>query len=74
VGRWVGVEASAENRKQAWAPAGFARGFCVPTEDVEVQYKCTGIYNSKAESAIRWDDPCIGIEWPLRQVIASEKD
>jgi len=74
VGRWVGIEASAENKKQVWAPAGFARGFCALTDDVEVQYKCTGIYNSKAESAIRWDDPGIGIEWPLRQVITSEKD
>jgi dTDP-4-dehydrorhamnose 3,5-epimerase len=74
VGNWVGIEASAENRKQVWAPAGFARGFCALTGDVEVQYKCTGVYSSKAESAIRWDDPEIGIEWPLRQVIISEKD
>jgi dTDP-4-dehydrorhamnose 3,5-epimerase len=74
VGRWVGIEASAENRRQVWAPAGFARGFCALTEDVEVQYKCTGVYNSKAEAAIRWDDPDIGIEWPLRRVIISEKD
>jgi dTDP-4-dehydrorhamnose 3,5-epimerase len=57
-----------------WAPASFARGFCALTDDVEVQYKCTGIYNGKAESAIRWDDPEIGIEWPVRDVIMSEKD
>jgi dTDP-4-dehydrorhamnose 3,5-epimerase len=74
LGNWAGIEASADNRKQVWAPAGFARGFCALTEDVEVQYKCTGVYSSKAESAIRWDDPEIGIEWPLRQVIISEKD
>jgi dTDP-4-dehydrorhamnose 3,5-epimerase len=74
LGKWVGIEATAENRKQVWAPASFARGFCALTEGVEVQYKCTGVYNAKAESAIRWDDQEIGIEWPVREVIISEKD
>lgn len=74
LGKWVGTEATAENRKQVWAPASFARGFCALTDDVEVQYKCTGIYNSKAESAIRWNDPQIGIEWPIKDVLLSEKD
>ena len=74
LGHWIGVEATADNRKQVWAPASFARGFCALTEAVEVQYKCSGIYNPRAESAIRWDDPAIGIEWPLRNVIISEKD
>jgi dTDP-4-dehydrorhamnose 3,5-epimerase len=73
-GKWVGVEATADNKKQVWAPASFARGFCALTDDVEVQYKCTGTYNGKAESAIRWDDPEIGIEWPVRDAIVSEKD
>lgn len=74
LGKWVGVEASAENRRQVWAPAGFARGFCVLSDVAEVQYKCTGIYNNKGESGIRWDDPEIGIEWPIREVSLSEKD
>ena len=74
LGKWFGIEVSAENKKQVWAPAGFARGFCALTDDVEVQYKCTGIYNSLAESAIRWDDPDIGIEWPLKRFVVSEKD
>jgi len=74
LGKWVGIESTAENRKQVWAPASFARGFCALTDDVEVQYKCTGTYNGKAESGIRWDDPEIGIEWPVRDVIISEKD
>jgi dTDP-4-dehydrorhamnose 3,5-epimerase len=74
LGKWVGVESTAENRKQVWAPASFARGFCALTDDVEVQYKCTGTYNGKAESGIRWDDPEIGIDWPVRDVIISEKD
>src|SRR5271155_847367 len=74
LGKWFGVEVSAENRRQVWAPAGFARGFCVLSEVAEIQYKCTGIYSNKAESGIRWDDPEIGIKWPTRDVLLSEKD
>jgi dTDP-4-dehydrorhamnose 3,5-epimerase len=74
LGKWVGIEASAENRRQVWAPAGFARGFCALSEGTEIQYKCTGIYSNKAESAIRWDDPAIGIQWPLAEVTVSDKD
>jgi dTDP-4-dehydrorhamnose 3,5-epimerase len=74
LGKWVGFECSAENKKQIWAPASFARGFCALTDDVEVQYKCTGTYNGQAESGIRWDDPEIGIDWPVRDAIVSDKD
>jgi dTDP-4-dehydrorhamnose 3,5-epimerase len=74
LGRWFGIEASAENRRQVWAPAGFARGFCVLSEAAEIQYKCTGLYNSRAEAAVRWDDPQIGIEWPVSEPSLSEKD
>jgi dTDP-4-dehydrorhamnose 3,5-epimerase len=74
LGQWVGVEATTQNRRAVWAPAGFARGFCALSEGTEIQYKCTGIYNGKAESGIRWDDPAIGIQWPLTDVIVSEKD
>jgi dTDP-4-dehydrorhamnose 3,5-epimerase len=74
LGQWGGVEASAENRRQVWAPAGFARGFCVLSDAAEIQYKCTGIYNEKAESGIRWNDPKIGIKWPIQEVFLSDKD
>jgi dTDP-4-dehydrorhamnose 3,5-epimerase len=74
LGQWVGVEASAENRRQVFAPAGFARGFCALSDVTEIQYKCTGIYNNKAEAGIRWNDPAIGIKWPLQDVIVSDKD
>jgi dTDP-4-dehydrorhamnose 3,5-epimerase len=74
LGKWVGIEASADNRRQVWAPAGFARGFCALSDGTEIQYKCTGIYNNKAESAIRWNDPAIGIEWPLPDLKVSERD
>lgn len=74
LGQWVGVEASVENRRQVWAPAGFARGFCVLSDSAEIQYKCTGLYNNKAESGILWNDPKIGIKWPLQDVKLSDKD
>jgi dTDP-4-dehydrorhamnose 3,5-epimerase len=74
LGQWCGVEASADNRRTVWAPAGFARGFCALEDVTEIQYKCTGLYNGKAESAILWNDPRIGIEWPLADVIVSDKD
>lgn len=74
IGQWVGVEATPDNRRAVWAPAGFARGFCALADGTEIEYKCTGIYNGKAESGIRWDDPAIGIRWPLTDLIVSEKD
>ncbi len=74
LGKWFGIDASAQNRRQVWAPAGFARGFCVLSDFAEIQYKCTGIYSKKAESGIRWNDPAIGIEWPVRDPILSDKD
>jgi dTDP-4-dehydrorhamnose 3,5-epimerase len=74
LGKWFGIEVSAENRRQVWAPAGFARGFYVLSEVAEIQYKCTGLYNSQAEAGIRWDDPQVGIEWPVSEPSLSEKD
>lgn len=74
LGKWFGLEVSAANKKLVWAPAGFARGFCVLSDFAEVQYKCTGIYNNKAESGLRWDDPAIGIEWPVPNPELSDKD
>jgi dTDP-4-dehydrorhamnose 3,5-epimerase len=73
-GSWFGIEASEENKIQVFAPAGFARGFCVISDVAEIQYKCTGIYNNKAESGILWNDPEIGIKWPVSDPILSEKD
>jgi dTDP-4-dehydrorhamnose 3,5-epimerase len=74
LGQWYGTEVSAQNRKQIWAPAGFARGFCVVSDFAEIQYKVSGLYNNKAESGIRWDDPEIGITWPTTNPILSAKD
>ncbi len=75
-GRWFGLEVSAETREQVWAPFGFARGFCALSDYAEMQYLCTGAYNPKGESGIRWDDPDIGVQWPACDVpwIISKKD
>lgn len=73
-GRWFGVELTCRDRTQVWAPAGFARGFCALEDDTWIQYFCTGIYNPAGEGAIRWDDPGIGIDWPVSEPIVSRKD
>lgn len=74
VGQWFGLEVSAENKRQVFAPPGFARGFCVLSDVAELQYKCTAIYSPTGESGIRWNDPDIGIEWPVDDPLLSEKD
>jgi dTDP-4-dehydrorhamnose 3,5-epimerase len=74
LGKWFGLELSEKDRKQIWAPAGFARGFCVLSDAAEIQYLCTGTYHGANESGIRWNDPRIGIEWPISDPLLSEKD
>src|SRR5467141_587235 len=74
LGKWFGIEVSAQNKKEVWAPAWFARGFCVLSDFAEIQYKCTGFYNNKAESGIHWNDPAIGIKWPVSNPVLSAKD
>jgi dTDP-4-dehydrorhamnose 3,5-epimerase len=74
LGKWIGLECTTENRRMVWAPPGFARGFCALSDGTEIQYKCTGLYSSQAESGIRWNDPEIGIQWPLTDVSVSTKD
>jgi dTDP-4-dehydrorhamnose 3,5-epimerase len=64
LGKWVGINASAENKKQLYAPAGFARGFQTLTDDCEVQYKCSAHFNGESQGEILWNDPVIGITWP----------
>lgn len=67
LGKWFGVEASEENKKQLYAPGSFARGFQTLTDDVEVQYKCSALYDSETQGEIAWDDPQIGIDWPIKE-------
>lgn len=74
-GNWVGFELSAENGAQLYVPAGFAQGFMTLLPESEIVYKCTDYYAPEAEGAVRWDDPAIGIEWPLEVTpVLSAKD
>ena len=73
-GSWVGVELSGETREQLWIPEGFAHGFCVISDLAEFYYKCTAPYNPETEHTIRYDDPEIGISWPVEVPVLSEKD
>ena len=73
-GSWYGLELSADNRKMLFIPEGFAHGFVALADDTELLYKCSAEYHGPSEAGIRWDDPDLGIEWPLRDVTISEKD
>ena len=76
-GKWEGVILSEENKKQFYIPEGFAHGFLVLSDIAEFTYKCTDFYNPRDEGGIKWDDPEIGIEWPMDDIdelILSEKD
>ncbi|HLG18628.1 MAG TPA: dTDP-4-dehydrorhamnose 3,5-epimerase [Bdellovibrionota bacterium] len=72
--RWVAVEMSAENRRQLWIPKGFAHGFAVLSETATVYYKCTDVYHPECEQTVRWNDPDLAIDWPLKNPILSAKD
>lgn len=74
-GKWVGERLSADNRKQLWIPAGFAHGFQVISDTAEVLYKTTHYWSAAHERSVRWDDPTIAIEWPLKSdPVISDKD
>lgn len=73
-GKWVGRDLRAEEPTLFWAPAGCARGFAVTSDFAELMYLCTGTYNSNCESGILWNDPAIGIDWPVADPILAPKD
>lgn len=76
-GKWVGVKLSAENKKQSYVAEGFAHGFVVLSEEAEFIYKCTNFYHPECEGSILWNDPEIGITWPIEDIsdlLLSEKD
>ncbi|MGA2296202.1 MAG: dTDP-4-dehydrorhamnose 3,5-epimerase [FCB group bacterium] len=74
LGKWIGFELSEENKQILWVPPGFANGFVALSEWVEMQYKCTALWNGAGESNILWNDPEIGIDWHIENPILSEKD
>jgi len=73
-GEYVGVELSEENHLQLWIPPGYAHGFCVLSDVADFQYKCTDFYNPQDESGLLWNDPDVGVAWPIESPRLSEKD
>ncbi len=76
-GQWVGVELTAENHRQLWVPPGFAHGFLVLSDSADFLYKTTAYYSPECERSIRWNDPQIGIDWPMAadlNIVISPKD
>jgi dTDP-4-dehydrorhamnose 3,5-epimerase len=73
-GRYAGAMLSEANAHQLWVPPGFAHGFCVLSDEADVEYKCTTFYDSADEIAIQWDDPAIGIRWPVSEPLISARD
>jgi dTDP-4-dehydrorhamnose 3,5-epimerase len=72
--KWISRELSAENHKMLWIPEGFAHGFAVLSEEAEVVYKCTTLWNAAGERAIAWNDPSIDIDWQVTNPIIGERD
>ena len=73
-GRWVGYTLSAENKRQLYVPAGFAHGYCVLSDTAEFVYKCSDYYHPEDEGGLIWNDPEVGIDWPITDPILSDKD
>lgn len=73
-GQWVGIELSAENKRQLWIPEGFAHGFVALTEFAEVFYKTNEFWHKECEASVIWNDPSLKINWPIDALFLSEKD
>jgi dTDP-4-dehydrorhamnose 3,5-epimerase len=73
-GRWHGVSLSSENKRQFFIPPGFAHGFAVISETALFHYKCTDLYSPSDEVSLRWNDPAVGIQWPLQDPLLSDRD
>jgi dTDP-4-dehydrorhamnose 3,5-epimerase len=73
-GRWIGVNLSADDFRQLYVPVGFAHGFCVLSATAQIEYKCSDYYDPAGEAGLPWDDPTLGIEWPVQDPILSPRD
>ena len=73
-GKWYGAELSGENFRQLYIPTGFLHGFCVLSPQAQVEYKCSDFYDGPDQFGVRWDDPDLGIAWPVKDPLLSEKD
>ncbi|MBN1867600.1 dTDP-4-dehydrorhamnose 3,5-epimerase [Candidatus Sumerlaeota bacterium] len=74
LGKWVGVELTPENKKMLYIPEGFAHGYAVLSDAAETLYKCTTVYDPALEDEVRWDDPEIGVKWPVDSPVLSRRD
>ena len=72
--RWEGYELSDSNHRQLFVPVGFAHGFCVLSDQADVAYKLSSYYDPETEAGIRWDDPDVGVEWPIEHPLLSDRD
>jgi dTDP-4-dehydrorhamnose 3,5-epimerase len=73
-GQWAAVELNDDNLRSLWIPPGFAHGFCVLSPVADVMYKCTTVYDASDDHGVAWNDPLIGIEWPVSSPVVSGKD
>ena len=73
-GQWVGTVLSEDNQAQMWIPPGLAHGFAVLSSAADCLYKCTDYYHPQSEDCLIWNDPAVGINWPLTQPLLSAKD
>lgn len=73
-GKWVGFMLDDIHRQAVWIPPGFAHGFCALSDEADVLYKCTDYYDPSSERGVPWNDPILGIEWPVKKPIISKKD
>ena len=73
-GRWLGFEMSADRFTQLYVPVGFAHGFCVTSEVADVEYKCSDVYDPQGEAGLIWNDPTVGVDWPIETPLLSPKD
>ena len=73
-GKWAAAMLTADNHRHFWIPEGFAHGFCVVSDSATFSYQCTDLYSPMADGGIRWDDPAIGIDWPISSPVLSDKD
>lgn len=73
-GKWTGMELSAESKQMLWIPPKFAHGFVALTDDAEVLYKCTTVWDAATDRSLLWSDPAIGIRWPVESPLLSPKD
>jgi dTDP-4-dehydrorhamnose 3,5-epimerase len=73
-GKWFGIELDEASKRQLWVPPGFAHGFCVLSEEADFVYKCTELYAPEHEQTLLWNDPALGVAWPVTAPLLSAKD